>query len=234
MHYKIGILYPNKTNKGAYEVNQAYLTYFSKFGSLQSIAPYEGVNKSLDAIVLTGGADINPLRYGEYRIGSGAPNVEYDYFSQYILPDYIEANIPIIGVCRGFQDLYVHYGGTLNQHVELPSSTQGSFFTQHNNKGNRGKIVENLKLTQKYNYLQFIPGYTSGVNSLHHQTVNLKTLPSEISPIAYSKEQSNLELFRVKGKNIFGFQGHMEELENTKLFDYLIKTTLDERLENWD
>lgn len=234
MSGKIGLLYPNLNKRGRYEVNDAYINYFKKFGELEAVVPYEPFNPNLKALVLSGGADINPLRYGEYPTYSGDPNLEYDYFDQFILPQYIEANIPIIGVCRGLQSLVVHYGGKLNQHVTLPSSSKGDFRKQHINFGSRGRLVENLKFTSKYSYLSSIPGFTTEINSLHHQTASLKDLPKEIKPIAFSKEYGNLELATVDNKNILMFQGHMEELENTKLFDHLIKNTINGKLANWN
>lgn len=232
---KIGLVYPNLNYQNKYEVNGAYVDYFSKFGEIVPVTPECDYMDDLDALVLTGGADINPIRYGEFPNESGMPNQEYDYFEQYMLTKYLESDTPIIGICRGMQALFVHYGGKLNQHVKLPTSTsKGSYLTQHMNFGSRGKIVEHLKLTPNFEHLKNIKKVNLGINSLHHQTANLDTMPKEIVPMGYSKENKNLELFTVKNKNILAFQGHVEELSNTKLFDHLIKNTINGKLANWN
>jgi putative glutamine amidotransferase len=232
---KVGLIYPNLNYQGKYEVNGAYVDYFSKFGEIVPITPECPYVEDIDVLVLTGGADINPIRYGDFPKESGAPNLEYDYFEQVMLSLYIDANIPIVGICRGMQALFVHYGGKLNQHEDLPTSTsKGNYLTQHLNMGSRGKIVEHLKLTPSFNHLKKLKKVNLGINSLHHQTANLKTMPKEIVPIGYSEENKNLELFTVKNKNILAFQGHVEELSNTKLFDHLIKNTINGKLANWN
>jgi putative glutamine amidotransferase len=208
-NHVIGIVCPNKFNYN-YDIlstNRAYGQYFKKFGEIKLIRADSDIDKDITALVLTGGADINPIRYGQAPTDFlGSPNLMYEFFETNILPKYIDKNIPIIGICRGFQCLYVEFGGKLIQHVNLPTSvTQGNFTKMHQNTGDRSKIIETLVINPKFKWLNM---YDKGINSLHHQIADTSKIPDNIIPIAYSKENKNLEILKIKGKNIVGMQYH--------------------------
>jgi len=72
----------------------------------------------LDALVLGGGADIDPASYG----GGAHPevrstNLDRDEFELALASAALERDMPVLGVCRGMQLLNVAGGGTLDQHL---------------------------------------------------------------------------------------------------------------------
>lgn len=72
----------------------------------------------LDAVVLAGGPDVGPDRYGESpHPRTGQPRPERDAAELAVLHRALERGIPVLGVCRGAQVLNVGLGGTLVQHV---------------------------------------------------------------------------------------------------------------------
>lgn len=72
----------------------------------------------LDAVVLAGGPDVGPDRYGAApHPRTGAPRPERDAAELAVLHRALERGIPVLGVCRGAQILNVGLGGTLVQHV---------------------------------------------------------------------------------------------------------------------
>jgi gamma-glutamyl-gamma-aminobutyrate hydrolase PuuD len=72
----------------------------------------------LDAVVLAGGPDIAPDRYGAAaHERTGQPRPERDSAELAVLRRALERGIPVLGVCRGAQILNVGLGGTLVQHV---------------------------------------------------------------------------------------------------------------------
>jgi putative glutamine amidotransferase len=72
----------------------------------------------LDALVLVGGGDVDPGRYGAvpHPVTSGV-NRRRDDNEFALLGAALDAGIPVLAICRGMQVLNVHLGGTLVQHV---------------------------------------------------------------------------------------------------------------------
>jgi gamma-glutamyl-gamma-aminobutyrate hydrolase PuuD len=72
----------------------------------------------LDAVVLAGGPDVGPDRYGAApHPRTGQPRPGRDAAELAVLHRALERGIPVLGVCRGAQVLNVGLGGTLVQHV---------------------------------------------------------------------------------------------------------------------
>lgn len=72
----------------------------------------------LDGLILAGGADINPARYGEEPV----PEVtvwmdDRDASELFYIAAADEHDLPILGICRGMQMLAVARGGRLDQHI---------------------------------------------------------------------------------------------------------------------
>ena len=72
----------------------------------------------LDGLVLTGGGDVDPAAYGEEpdpEVGGVDPN--RDASERALLAAALEADLPVLAICRGCQVLNVFLGGTLHQHL---------------------------------------------------------------------------------------------------------------------
>lgn len=72
-----------------------------------------------DAVVLTGGEDIHPARYGQPADTErcGRIDIERDRVELALLDHVIQHGLPCLGVCRGLQVMNVHGGGTLHPHL---------------------------------------------------------------------------------------------------------------------
>ncbi|MFY0409164.1 gamma-glutamyl-gamma-aminobutyrate hydrolase family protein [Solicola sp. PLA-1-18] len=82
------------------------------------VALAEGVVARLDALVVTGGADVDPSRYGaEPHERTAAWRPDRDAWELALLDAAASRGIPVLGVCRGLQVMAVHAGGTLDQHT---------------------------------------------------------------------------------------------------------------------
>ncbi|MBA3865204.1 MAG: gamma-glutamyl-gamma-aminobutyrate hydrolase family protein [Solirubrobacterales bacterium] len=88
----------------------------------------------VDALLLAGGADIDPASYGaEPHAETKGTWPERDRFELALVRRALERDMPLLGICRGMQLLNVAFGGTLDQHLpetvesELHRSIAGTF-----------------------------------------------------------------------------------------------------------
>ena len=119
------------------------------------------VGERLDGIVLPGGTDIDPILYGAEPDPDLLPlEPERDDLELSLLSAALEAEVPVLGICRGIQVLNVHQGGTLHQHVP----EHGRFDLPIDSTIHQVSFAEGSTLHELY-------GPSAQVNSLHHQTV---------------------------------------------------------------
>ncbi|HET9761447.1 MAG TPA: gamma-glutamyl-gamma-aminobutyrate hydrolase family protein, partial [Nocardioidaceae bacterium] len=72
----------------------------------------------LDALVVTGGADVDPGRYGaEPHAATVAWRTDRDAWELALLDAADARDLPVLGICRGMQVMAVHRGGRLVQHL---------------------------------------------------------------------------------------------------------------------
>ncbi|MRK02719.1 gamma-glutamyl-gamma-aminobutyrate hydrolase family protein [Aeromicrobium sp. S22] len=72
----------------------------------------------LDGLVLAGGADVDPRRYGaQVHERTAGWRVDRDQWELALLDAADAHDLPVLGICRGMQVMAVHAGGTLHQHV---------------------------------------------------------------------------------------------------------------------
>ena len=130
----------------------------------------------LDGLLMSGGADIDPQRYGaepEPELQSIEP--ARDEFELKILELVYECELPVAGICRGLQILNVHAGGSLYQDVPPHSVRDKAPSTR----------VHDI-ITEKGSILEKLYGEKLEVNSLHHQSI--KTLGKHFSASATSND----------------------------------------------
>ena len=152
------------------EVGTAYAQAVYAAGAVPSMLPAttnaevlaEQVAR-LDLLILCGGEDVDPARYGETDRGrTGAVNARRDAWEFALLDAAIRRKLPILGICRGCQVLNVRFGGTLWQ--DAPSEVDGA--SVHRLAGEHGLTVEPGSFVAK-----LLGGGTASVNSRHHQAV---------------------------------------------------------------
>jgi putative glutamine amidotransferase len=115
-------------------------------------------------LLLIGGTDVNPKRYGEEtRPETDAPDDERDQVELDLIHAALARDLPILAICRGLQILNVYHGGTLNQH--LAAIKHDPEKDDHSGPAHEVQFSPGSRLAR-------IAG-TAGwqVNSRHHQAV---------------------------------------------------------------
>lgn len=72
----------------------------------------------LDGLILSGGPDVSPSRYGERQLpGTEATRPDRDAYEFALVAAALAADLPVLAICRGAQVLNAALGGTLHQHL---------------------------------------------------------------------------------------------------------------------
>lgn len=120
----------------------------------------------VDGILLTGGNDVDPARYGEQRHElTDAPEEDRDDFEFRLAREAIERRVPILGVCRGMQLLNVLLGGTLVQSLSAVTELN------HDVKDRPGEFIHSVEVAPDSLLERAVGGRDFQVNSVHHQGV---------------------------------------------------------------
>jgi len=78
-----------------------------------------------DALLLPGGGDLEPWRYGQEDTASRGLEPERDAAELRLLEAFTAAGKPVLGVCRGLQVINVFFGGTLVQDIPGHNAVDG-------------------------------------------------------------------------------------------------------------
>jgi putative glutamine amidotransferase len=146
-----------------------------------AVEPTDEVPDEFDGLCLTGGGDIDPERYGADNIASTDIDERRDAVELALLERALARDIPVLGVCRGFQLINVRFGGSLEQHhlghspKYPPAGTPGSDDPAGADAVRHVVTAEpGSKLAGACGDEPFI------VNSSHHQVVTSDRLASEL------------------------------------------------------
>lgn len=139
-------------------------------------------------LVLAGGGDPRPSRYGEDEIPDAGNEIDdaRDEMELALLEGAREARVPVWGVCRGFQLVNVFLGGTLYQDIPLQLPSQ----VRHQVADQADALVHELAVDERTASVAGMPAVlareTPWVNSRHHQ--GIKALAAELVPVAWSPD----------------------------------------------
>ena len=126
------------------------------------VVNYPVYDDSYDALVLPGGGDVDPGRYGEALDGSNGIDPERDAVEIALIHAFAATGKPILGICRGHQTLNVAFGGSLWQHMPCAQ--------EHTSEDDRNdRIHPTIALADSL--IGRLYGETPVVNSYHHQAV---------------------------------------------------------------
>jgi putative glutamine amidotransferase len=173
--------YRQRAQTGVWDVTASflpavYIDAVTKAGGIAVLLPpQEPVDASiagetvraLDGLIVTGGGDVAPERYGAERHEKTDPlNAMRDAWEDAVLTAAIDEEVPFLGICRGLQVLNVNRGGTLLQH--LPDVVGDDRY----NKGG-GNFATNRVGIEGGEIADLLDGEAElDVKSYHHQAVD--------------------------------------------------------------
>ena len=148
----------------------------------------------LDALVLTGGSDVDPAFYGQRALATTHVDRARDEREMALLAAALDQGLPVLAICRGMQLLNVHLGGTLHQHLaDHPLGRDGA----HPVAFAPGSL------------LRGIYGADCAVNSLHHQAVDRPG--AGLVSVGHAPD-GTVEAVELPGRDVVGVQWHPEQL----------------------
>jgi putative glutamine amidotransferase len=199
-----------------------YVGHVEDAGALAVILPPRtsaalDVLDRLDGLVIAGGADVDPGRYGEEAHPETLglrPDRDAGEFA--LLDEALRRDVPVLGVCRGMQVMAVHAGGRLIQHLPDQVGHQGhrpapGEYGAHGARFAAGSLVASLL------------GETVAVNSYHHQGV---ADAGKLTVSGWADDGSIEAVEDPSRRFALGVQWHPEATDDNRLFAALTEAAL--------
>ncbi|CAM2941773.1 gamma-glutamyl-gamma-aminobutyrate hydrolase family protein [Hathewaya histolytica] len=209
-------------------VNDDYVQAVINAGGIPFIIPFskdkslvEITVEHIDGLILSGGHDVFPLNYNEepdQKLGEVFP--ERDEFDFALVAAAKKKQIPVFGICRGFQIINVAHGGTLYQDL----SSREKKCIKHS-QGHSPSLGTHSVKVEKDSMLASILGTDIRTNSFHHQII--KDVAPSLKAVAYASDGVVEAIESSAGEPIFGTQWHPEMMAATEssmldLFKHII------------
>ncbi len=226
---------PNETYKTANRGGAAIWRYANAVeeygGQVRWITPGQNLD-GVHAVLVPGGADINPSVYGQQANADAHLNVANESFDRFeidMIKSAIDQKIPVRGVCRGMQLMNVAFGGTLMQDVPLEQTAAGldpKYATEHGRGVHAVSIMPNSKLRA------MLRNDGLRVNSYHHQGIDAVAKGFQVVARA---ADNIIEAIEMPDKNAIGVQFHPEKAKSDSLVrERFFKNLVDDAMKYWD
>lgn len=172
-----------------------------------------GLVRRLDALVLAGGADVSPARYGAVpHAETVGLRPERDAAEVALLRAAAARDLPLLGVCRGMQVMAVAAGGTLLQHMpdvvgDARHRPAPGVYGEHGARFAAGSLAARIM------------GETAPVNSYHHQGVES---PGSLVVTGWADDGTPETLEDPSRAFVLGVQWHPEATSDRRVFTALV------------
>ena len=161
---------------GQFKLQPGYVASVEAVGGLPLLLPPHrpqlgeafDVLDHIDGLILSGGADLNPLLVGEDPVPAlGNINSVRDEFELELIRQAYARHIPMLGICRGIQMLAAALGGRIEQ--DIATAHPGALLVKHSQQAPKGTATHFV--TTEPGMIRNLFGVRFAVNSFHHQAV---------------------------------------------------------------
>lgn len=134
-----------------------------------NVEAIDAILNGIDGLLLSGGADINPIIWGDDPVpGLHGINRERDEWELALTQAAYHHQLPMLGICRGIQVLAAALGGTVLQ--DLQTDLPNTQLIKHSQDADRGVATHFVSAEPDSTIAQLL-GQRFAVNSFHHQAV---------------------------------------------------------------
>ena len=211
------------------KVKNSYIDAVEKSGGCPMLLPYVRDDRTIDKFVdicdgflFTGGADVDPLLYGEeVKNTCGEIQKHRDELELRVFQRVMATSKPILAICRGSQFVNVAFGGTLYQDIPTEINTSISHVQGEPNYC----TTHSVEILENTPFFDLTGEKTVPVNSFHHQAIKRLGDGLEVMAVA---EDGIIEAFYLPGgRYVRAYQWHPERLceqdgYNRRIFDDFI------------
>jgi putative glutamine amidotransferase len=200
-------------------IPQAYVEAVTLAGGRAVLLPPDDLDadvlRVVDGLLLSGGADLGPELYGADPEPLTDPRPHRDAAEMLLARAALEADLPVLGVCRGMQLLVVAAGGRLDQHLpdllghEKHRPAPG-VYGEHEARFSAGSRVAALL------------GDDAGIHCYHHQGV---ADPGTLTVTGRTEDGVIEAVEDPAHRFVLGVQWHPEVIRDKRLFGALVRAT---------
>jgi putative glutamine amidotransferase len=169
-------------------VNAAYTEALRKVGLVPLVIPPLRASEAVavldgfGGLVVTGGEDVDPSRYGQTPHPTVEAHEDRDESEIALILEARRRRMPTLAICRGIQVANVAFGGTLVQDIPSQSATE----LDHDPKADRHERVHAVHVESSSRLARALGTDRLTTNSFHHQA--LDTVASALRPCAYADD----------------------------------------------
>ncbi|MBM3907369.1 MAG: gamma-glutamyl-gamma-aminobutyrate hydrolase family protein [Gemmatimonadetes bacterium] len=199
-------------------LNEAYVRAVQQAGLTPLVVPpslstdeARSVIARVDGLLLTGGEDVDPSRYGADRHpATQKSHALRDATELALVGAARDRRLPVFAICRGLQLLNVALGGTLVQDLNIQRPSE----LLHAHEHARRDRVHEVTITANTRLARAVGGSVIRVNTLHHQAVDRIAPALHVTALA---PDDVIEAAESVDENwwVLGVQWHPEELIDT-------------------
>ena len=206
-----------------FAIGQPYLRAIRRAGGVPLMLPPDPIGVSMlddlmpriDAVVLAGGGDVDPRRYGQPATAEELYGIvpDHDEVEFAVARRALDRDLPLLAVCRGMQVVNVALGGTLHQHIG-----NDHWFVHHDVRIDPGSRLAKAVGDERIDHC----------HSVHHQAVD--RLGAGLKAIGHARDRTVEASEREGTAWVVGIQWHPEdnadEIEaQQSIYDELVRHT---------